>query len=310
MLNMTARKWLKGLHVSLVGLCLGGTAAILVVQYMKYCLGDEMDHLTAEMSLYYLWNWAVVYPFAGIVVTGLVYSLATDWGFVRFRWVTVKWFAVLALAALNWIWLGPGVGGMAALADGYFSIEGALDLYKVMFRQATAAAAAQVFIMAAVVFLTVFKPWGARPGPGPKHRGLTVASVLILGLAGVGLLTANVLSLRAYRSMEISHVSPDSLADGKYRGEAGDGSYTYTVEVTVSGGIITSVRTLEGRDSLYVRYAEGVYSRVMNMQSPSVDAITGATTTSKVLLKAVERAMGEPPLGAVERDDPVLRDKR
>jgi uncharacterized protein with FMN-binding domain len=291
MLSNTTRKWLKGLHLSFAALCMGGTAAILALQYMKYCLGDVLDHLTAEISVHYLWTWAVAAPFYGLLASGLVISLFTQWGFIRYPWVTVKWVWVLALFLLNWFWLGPAADGMVALADGYFSIEGALDLYKILFRQASWAAAVQLTILLTLLFLSVFKPWGKREKAGTGRPVLvrTVALVLIVMFLGMGIL--NALSLNRYRTMEISRVTPDDLPDGIYPGQAADSSFTYQVEVTVEDGFISSIKTVKTRESLYARYAEGVFERVMNQQTPGVDTITGATTTSKVLLKAVENAL-------------------
>lgn len=290
-LGNKTQKWLKGFHVLFAALCLGGTAAILALQSMKYRLGDEIDHLTAEMSLYHLWNWSVAAPFYGLLLTGLLISLFTRWGFVRFPWVAVKWAGVLLLVALNWIWLGPAVGGMMALADGYFSIDGALPLYRVLFRQATAAAGIQSVVLILLVFLSVFKPWGPREKAGAGRPVLVRSIALFLVLAFLGMGVLNALSLRRYRDMPIAHVEPDSLPDGLYRGEAADRSFTCEVQVTLRDGMITSVETVKSRRGLYSRYAQGVFERVLNQQTPNVDTITGATTTSKVLLKAIEDAL-------------------
>ena len=61
--------------------------------------------------------------------------------------------------------------------------------------------------------------------------------------------------------------------------------------IKVKGKTIVAVTVVSNRASPYDRYAEGVISRVLNNQSPAVDAITKATTSSKMLLKAVENAL-------------------
>jgi uncharacterized protein with FMN-binding domain len=94
--------------------------------------------------------------------------------------------------------------------------------------------------------------------------------------------------------MEIAHADVANLADGIYRGEAEVGSYTYKTEVTVQDHRITDVKFHDQRDSPYVRYAEGVAPKILAAQSPNVDTVTGATTTSKALMKAVEQALTNP----------------
>ena len=96
---------------------------------------------------------------------------------------------------------------------------------------------------------------------------------------------------RSIRQMQISHIEPAFIRDGVYRGAASDGSFTYEVDVTIKGRTIVTVTAISNRTSPYARYAEGVFGRVLNNQSPAVDAITRATTSSKMLLKAVENAL-------------------
>ncbi|UCG39356.1 MAG: FMN-binding protein [bacterium] len=288
MLGHRGLRWLKGAHLVLAGLCLGGTAGILAVQAMKYRLGDLIDHLTAELLLRTIWIWTVEVPFIGLVITGLLFSLLSHWGFARHYWVTAKWLLAAGLVALNWGWLGPAVGGMTALADGGFAVTGAGDLYGSLFRQATGAATILVLALGTMVFVSVLKPWGRwKRAFKVRPRTVRVAVVLVL-VAVVSLAAANAVVLRRFRTMTISHVEAAGLADGTYRGEASDGTFTYVVEVTVLEGMIVSVRAVENRDNLYARLAEGVLPRAVGMQSPAVEAITGATTTSKVLLKAME----------------------
>jgi uncharacterized protein with FMN-binding domain len=55
--------------------------------------------------------------------------------------------------------------------------------------------------------------------------------------------------------------------------------------------MIVGVGVVQNRDSEYARFAEGIIPRVIEKQSPDVDGITGATTTSKCLMKAIETAL-------------------
>lgn len=95
----------------------------------------------------------------------------------------------------------------------------------------------------------------------------------------------------AVREMQITHVDPAAAADGAYRGEFAYGGFTYVVEVVIEDHEIADVFVLHNRDTYHSRRAEAVAERVLNAQSADVAAVTGATTTSKALLKAVERAL-------------------
>jgi uncharacterized protein with FMN-binding domain len=54
---------------------------------------------------------------------------------------------------------------------------------------------------------------------------------------------------------------------------------------------IETITVIKNRETHYARKAEGVITRVLEAQSPDVDAVTGATTTSKALLKAIENSL-------------------
>jgi uncharacterized protein with FMN-binding domain len=48
---------------------------------------------------------------------------------------------------------------------------------------------------------------------------------------------------------------------------------------------------MQNRKTKYSKRAEGVIPRIIERQTPNVDAVSGATTTSKALMKAVENSL-------------------
>jgi uncharacterized protein with FMN-binding domain len=71
--------------------------------------------------------------------------------------------------------------------------------------------------------------------------------------------------VKAVRALPIDHVDLAKVRDGTYQGDFAYGGFDYQVQVTVAGHQIK--------------------------QKNDVDAVSGATTTSKALLKAIERAL-------------------
>ncbi len=80
-----------------------------------------------------------------------------------------------------------------------------------------------------------------------------------------------------------------SLADGTRRATVQEGDVSATVEITVSGGGISGLRLVEARN-VEQSVADAVFAAVKESQSSVVDAVSGATASSNVLLKAVEKA--------------------
>lgn len=93
------------------------------------------------------------------------------------------------------------------------------------------------------------------------------------------------------RNMPIGSVKLTKINDGVYKGEAKASNYVYKVEVEVKNHKIININGTDNRKSVYVTYAEGVFTKIIRDQKPDVDTVTGATTTSKAFMKAVESAL-------------------
>lgn len=122
--------------------------------------------------------------------------------------------------------------------------------------------------------------------------------VIVLGIAALGFgifYFAFIVPLnemyREVRTMEINAVDLNRLEDGAYEGEYSYGSTLCKVKVEVKGHRIEDIIVLENGETKYAKKAEEVLERVKENQSPQVDIVSGATTTSKALLKAVENAL-------------------
>lgn len=93
-------------------------------------------------------------------------------------------------------------------------------------------------------------------------------------------------------AMEIEDVDPSGVPDGEYTGEVPFMSRVYRARVTVRSGRISDIKVLEnGTGNKYARKGLQVVPRMIRDQSPRVDAVTGATVTSKALMKCVEKAL-------------------
>ena len=94
--------------------------------------------------------------------------------------------------------------------------------------------------------------------------------------------------------LTISDIDPASVADGTYIGEVPFMRYIYRVQVTVKSGKIEDIEVLDnGTGNKYAERALQVIPRMLKKQSPKVDAVTGATVTSKALMRCVEKALNQ-----------------
>lgn len=91
--------------------------------------------------------------------------------------------------------------------------------------------------------------------------------------------------------VEISNIDLSNKADGVYEGGFDfDEVVGARVRVTVENKRITKIEILEHRTGLGGK-AEAIVDKVIDAQSLGVDAISGATGSSKIILKAIENAL-------------------
>jgi len=103
--------------------------------------------------------------------------------------------------------------------------------------------------------------------------------------------------LREYRriinEIEIEDVDLTGLSDGVYHGSQDALLVSAEVWVTISGNEITNIELKH--DHGRGEKAESIIDTVQEKQTLKVDLITGATSSSKVILKAIENALRSEP---------------
>ena len=92
--------------------------------------------------------------------------------------------------------------------------------------------------------------------------------------------------------------SPDLslVADGSWKGSYSQGPVKAQVEVVVAAHRIESVKILKHR-TMKGKPAEAIVDSVVAAQSLQVDIVSGATLSSKCILKAIEVALESAPRG-------------
>ncbi len=85
-----------------------------------------------------------------------------------------------------------------------------------------------------------------------------------------------------------------ALADGVHTATATEGDVSATVEMDVAGGKIADLRLVDAKN-VEASLAAQLFEAVIAAQSTGVDAVSGATASSRVLLNAVAGAAASPP---------------
>ncbi len=133
---------------------------------------------------------------------------------------------------------------------------------------------------------------------GALRRGMQGhALLLLLGAAILLGGCAAMDQLEAARDLEITTPADlTSIADGSYPGEYDAGLVVVELTVAVADGRMTAI-DLARHDNGKGEPAEAIIDTVLREQSLDVDCVTGATVSSKVILKSIEDALAEAPRG-------------
>ena len=161
-LGIKARSWLKGFHIffSCAWIGTGLSMTLLALLIGNIANGDELYAFNAVIKL--LDDYIIIPAAFGSLITGLLFSLFTNWGFFKFNWVTFKWVATVAQILFGTFWLGPWTNGATAIADAQRALALHNPAYLYDRQMALYFGAAQILLLIVQVFISVFKPWGKR----------------------------------------------------------------------------------------------------------------------------------------------------
>ncbi len=93
-------------------------------------------------------------------------------------------------------------------------------------------------------------------------------------------------------SLTISNIDLSKVKDGVYIGKYDAKLVAAKTKVTVKNGKIINIELLEHKNERG-KSAESILSKVISSQSLNVDAVSGATNSSKIILKSIENALKE-----------------
>lgn len=93
--------------------------------------------------------------------------------------------------------------------------------------------------------------------------------------------------------MQVTVAEPDlsRLVDGAYLGEYQAGRWSNQVQVTVEQHRITDIQVVKDVTFSRPEWTEQLIAAVLGKQTLQVDAVSGATVTTKAYLKAIENAL-------------------
>ena len=116
---------------------------------------------------------------------------------------------------------------------------------------------------------------------------MIIVLISIIFFAGIYLTNG----LEAGEKLGIYPISISEQPDGIYEGSYSGGRWSNRVVVTIEAGKITDINILESVLIEKPEITSKLIAKVLAKQDLTIDAVSGATVTSKAYLKAIEQAL-------------------
>ena len=128
-----------------------------------------------------------------------------------------------------------------------------------------------------------------------KQRGkavlIVISVILVIGLFAGGLYLKSIGDYKAkVNALTFEEIDLSRVDDGVYEGQCDTGVVRARVQVTVRDHRLESIELLEHENGRGTP-AEAILDQMVRSQTTAVDAVSGATCSSKVIRKAVENAL-------------------
>ena len=166
------RKFALTAHVTFSVGWLGAVIAYLALAIVGLMTRDVSLARAVYLSLELI-GWLVIVPLSfAALLTGLVPSLGTPWGLLRYYWILAK-FLLTAVATVVLLCHMPAVSLMAEIAAETALSSGDFRALRI---QLVVHAAGGLLVLLAVTSLSIYKPWGMTPyGRRKQNERRTVA---------------------------------------------------------------------------------------------------------------------------------------
>ncbi|MDR0436731.1 MAG: hypothetical protein LBH22_00360 [Bacteroidales bacterium] len=157
-LNPQAVKILKIFHIFFgFSWVIGGIALCMLIFVVRPQSGDELYMLYRILQLidYYL----IIVGAIGCLVTGLIYSIWTNWGFFKYSWVAVKWILLILQILVGTFILGPAVDNNVIIADQLRDAAFLDPVFLNNIQTTQIIGTIQTLLLLFVIVISVQKPW-------------------------------------------------------------------------------------------------------------------------------------------------------
>jgi uncharacterized membrane protein len=157
-LNPQAVKILKIFHILFAFGWMIGAIVLCVLIFITYPVsGDELYMRSRILQI--VDDYFIICGAIGSFVTGLIYSLWTNWGFFKHTWIIVKWIMIILQILFGTFVLGPCLNDNVVIADQLRDVALTDPTFLKNIQTTQIWGTVQTTLLLFVIVISVQKPW-------------------------------------------------------------------------------------------------------------------------------------------------------
>jgi hypothetical protein len=157
-LNPQAVKILKIFHILFAFGWIIGAIILCVLIFITYpASGDELYMRSRILQI--VDDYFIICGAIGSFVTGLIYSLWTNWGFFKHPWIIVKWIMIILQILFGTFVLGPCLNDNVVIADQLRDVALTDPTFLKNIQTTQIWGTVQTTLLLFVIVISVQKPW-------------------------------------------------------------------------------------------------------------------------------------------------------
>ena len=150
---------LRSFHIlGVIGWMGGSVCSFGLLLFAHWVVQDKESLLYTFTLLEFIDFFIIISGALATVFIGVIYAVFTNWGFIKTRWVVVKWILSWAIIITGTMFYLPRIEQMRQMvfSQGLMAIES--SAYQGMYRELCLLFSAHLFLYVLMVFLSALKP--------------------------------------------------------------------------------------------------------------------------------------------------------
>lgn len=154
-------KVLKMVHLLLAVMWIGGGLAMMLL-LLTTSPQESHEMYMRSLALKLIDDWLIVPGAIGLLLTGIVYGIWTNWGFFKHKWITIKWILAVFMVLTGTFLMGPQVNGNVYSIEDIpnYTLQNSEFFSNVS--QTILWGTIQVVLLVLTVIISVLKPWKGK----------------------------------------------------------------------------------------------------------------------------------------------------